>query len=470
MRKRRQVRGEPLDHLAERINQCDLVLELALFSAVASRGQTRSPRIESADDAGSRGQPIPTSRADARVLSEEGAIRDARGGQELGDLRAIEICFRQVEEQPEGARGRIDSREAVDEERRYPCAIEGGRQMSRVRRRLVQQHRHLLESHASRGLVEHETSDLDGFERFAWRREEPNRVVEFGRPARRAFGKEHALNSSQRVVLSMLGFDRLEARFEMSSEGRSRGIPSRRDAWRFAQWKPRERMRRCQASHEHFESARLRRITDEDDAATIGGRQERRGSPVKGLAVEEFRRGQRRFVSIRDPRQHADLGAVLRVPGEGLERRRRDIRTGDVAQGAECGRREARHRRSAPQIVRRGLVGHGRCGGLQDDREIDILWHRQQAGMKALPRSDAPRELVGQLHLDREVARVSEKRTPEERAQDVIGDDDVNRQEGVSRPELFGLPLRSGRRARAGRATRWIQSRSQPMTHVRQGQ
>ena len=133
MRKRRQVRGEPFDDLAERIDQCDLVVELALFGAVASRGQTSSPRIESADDAGSRGQPIPTGRADARVLSEEGAIRDARGGQELGDLRAIEIGFRQVEEQPEGARGWIDSREAVDEERRYPCAIEGGRQMGRIR-------------------------------------------------------------------------------------------------------------------------------------------------------------------------------------------------------------------------------------------------------------------------------------------------------------------------------------------------
>ena len=221
----------------------------------------------------------------------------------------------------------------------------------------------------------------------------------------------------------------------MCSEGRSRGLPSRRDARRFAQWKPRERMRRCQSSHEHFESARLRWIPDEDDAAAIGSRQERRGSLIKGLAVEELCRGQRRFVSIRDTREHADLGAVLRLRGEGVERRRRDIRTRDVAQGAECGRRKARHRRSASQIVRRGLVGYGRCGGFQDDREIDILWHRQQACMKALPRSYAPRELVGQLHLDREVARVSKKRTPEQRAQDVIGDDDVNRQEGVSCPE-----------------------------------
>ena len=37
MRKRGQVRREPLDDLAERINQCDLVLELALFGIVASR-------------------------------------------------------------------------------------------------------------------------------------------------------------------------------------------------------------------------------------------------------------------------------------------------------------------------------------------------------------------------------------------------------------------------------------------------
>src|SRR4029453_19367082 len=119
MRKRRQVRGEPLDDLAQRINQRDLVLVLALFSAVASRGQTRSPRLESAHDAGARGQPIPTSRADARVLSKKSAIRDARGGEELGDLSAIEIGFRQVEQEPEGARRRIDSRKAIDEERGY---------------------------------------------------------------------------------------------------------------------------------------------------------------------------------------------------------------------------------------------------------------------------------------------------------------------------------------------------------------
>ena len=56
--------------------------------------------------------------------------------------------------------------------------------------------------------------------------------------------------------------------------------------------------------------------------------------------------------------------------------------------------------------------------------------------MEALLRSQAPRELVRQLHLDREVARVSKKRTPEQRAQDVVGDDDVNRQEGVGRPEF----------------------------------
>ena len=62
--------------------------------------------------------------------------------------------------------------------------------MGRIRGRLVQQHRHLLKSDASRGLLEHEPSDLHGFERFARRREEPNRIVEFGRPARRAFGEE----------------------------------------------------------------------------------------------------------------------------------------------------------------------------------------------------------------------------------------------------------------------------------------
>ena len=64
-----------------------------------------------------------------------------------------------------------------------PAPIEGGRQMGRIRAGLAHQHGHLLEPHAARGLFEHETRDLHGFERFAWRGEEPNRVVERrGRP------------------------------------------------------------------------------------------------------------------------------------------------------------------------------------------------------------------------------------------------------------------------------------------------
>ena len=210
----------------------------------------------------------------------------------------------------------------------------------------------------------------------------------------------------------MLGSTRLERRFGCAAKVVR--AASRRGAMpgAFAQWKPGERMRRRKTSEERFESARLRWIADEHNAAAIGRRQQRRGAPVKGLAVDELCRGERRLVSIRDPREHANLVAVRRVRGEGLERCRRDIRSGDVAERAECGRREARHRHSALQIVRRGLVGHGCRGGVQDDREIDFFWNRQQACMKAFPRSYAPRELVRQLHVDREVARVGEKRTP----------------------------------------------------------
>ncbi len=227
-------------------------------------------------------------------------------------------------------------------------------------------------------------------------------------------------------------------------EGVPRGFTPRRDAGVLVPGKPGKRVRRRQTLEERLESTRFRGPADEHDARAIFRRQRSRRAPVECLAIDELCRGERRLVAARDTREHAYLVGVWRLRRERLERRRRHLRGRHVAERAECGWRKPRHRYRALQVFGCGRVGHGRRRSLQDDREVDFFRNRQKARTEALARGNAPRELVGQLDVDGEVAGVGEQRPREERAQDVVGHEQVNRQEGVCRAELKDSRLDPG--------------------------
>ena len=194
-----EVGGEGIDQLGEVAEQAKvaLLVEVESLAALPLRSETRSPLVEPRDDARLDGASVPTRRADLALLAEKVLERHLRGGEELHDEGAVEVDIEQSEQQAQGARGCVDSGDALEEIGVDAGALEGGGEVRGVGARLAEEHRDVLEAHAIVGGAEDLPRDLDRLERLTGSREDVQRAIERLRRCRKR-GEDVALCAGER--------------------------------------------------------------------------------------------------------------------------------------------------------------------------------------------------------------------------------------------------------------------------------